>query len=418
MNAFSTIDMAEVTRLTRAGQLNEAMALLQGRPAPAKPQAAAGEGTLHNAADATRPWRTIDMAAPAAPGGAWTAPGFGQGATGEAPTGKGGTARQSLSATIRALRERFPKVGTMPDLGADLGLPRRAPVPVPDGARYEERTFANAAGSRSYKVYVPSGYTGQALPVVVMLHGCTQSADDFAAGTRMNELAEELTFLVAYPEQPQSANLQKCWNWFNASDQQRDAGEPSLLAGMAREVIREFSGDPTRVYAAGLSAGGAAAAILASTYPDLFAAVGVHSGLPSGVAKDMPSAFAAMNGGGVAQPRGTRRTVPTIVFHGDADRTVHPVNGDRVITQASSGRTLEMEVGRGTSEGGTAYTRTVQREGNGPAFLEQWVLHGSGHAWSGGSASGTYTDPRGPDASREMMRFFLAHASTTAQTRH
>jgi poly(hydroxyalkanoate) depolymerase family esterase len=419
MNAFSKIDMGEVTRLTRAGQLTEAMALLQGRPAAARPQAAMEQGPTRTRGGAARPWPTIDMVAPSIPGGAWTAPGFGKGATGEAAAGmKGTSARPSLSETIRTLRERFPKMGSMPDLAEGLGSPRRAPVPVPDGARYEERTFANDAGSRTYKVYVPSGYTGQALPVVVMLHGCTQSPDDFAAGTRMNELAEEQTFLVAYPGQPQSANLQKCWNWFNAGDQQRDAGEPSLIAGIAREVVREFSADPTRVYAAGLSAGGAAAAVLAATYPDVFAAVGVHSGIPYGAAKDMPSAFAAMNGGGAVQARSTRSPVPTIVFHGDADHTVNPVNGDRVIAQAEPEAKLGKVVTQGETPGGMLYTRTVQVDSAGREVLEQWVLHGAGHAWSGGSPNGSYTDPRGPDASREMMRFFLAHATEASSTRH
>ncbi|MER2268515.1 extracellular catalytic domain type 1 short-chain-length polyhydroxyalkanoate depolymerase [Methylobacterium oxalidis] len=419
MTAFSTIDMAEVTRLTRAGQLTEAMALLQGRPATANSQEATQKAASRTRGSAARAWPTIDMVAPSAPGGAWTAPGFGKAGVGDASTGRAAASeRQGLAETLRSLRERFPKMGPMPGLGDGLGAPQRSPLPVPDGARFEERSFSNAAGSRPYKVYVPSGYRGQPLPVVVMLHGCTQSPDDFAAGTRMNELAEEQTFLVVYPGQTQSANMQKCWNWFNASDQQRDAGEPSLIAGIAREVIQEFSADPTRVYAAGLSAGGAAAAIMAATYPDLFTAVGVHSGLPSGAAKDMPSAFAAMNGGGAVQPRGTRRMAPTIVFHGDADRTVNSINGDRVIAQATPGRKLDASVTRGTSEGGMAYTCTVQRDGDGPALLEQWILHGAGHAWSGGSASGTYTDPRGPDASREMLRFFLAHTTTAAQTRH
>ncbi|WP_238314077.1 extracellular catalytic domain type 1 short-chain-length polyhydroxyalkanoate depolymerase [Methylobacterium crusticola] len=407
MTAFATIDMAEVTRLTQAGKLAEAMAVLQGRPAGAA--APAGPG-------AARPWPALDMVAPSIPGGAWTAPGSAPGSTGDAPSaGTAPSGRQGLSETIRSLRERFPKMGAMPGLAEGLGAGRSAPVPVPEGARFEERRYAGAAGSRTYKVYVPSGYAGQALPLVVMLHGCTQSPDDFAAGTKMNALAEEQTFLVAYPAQPASANMQRCWNWFNAGDQQREGGEPALLAGIARQVVAEFSADPARVYAAGLSAGGAAAAILAATHPDVFAAIGVHSGLACGSARDMPSAFAAMSGGGSAPARGAHAAVPTIVFHGDADRTVNPVNADHVVAQAAPGAALGRVVTRGRSEGGVAYTCTVQREGDGPALLEQWVLHGAGHAWSGGSASGSYTDPSGPDASREMVRFFLAHAGTAAR---
>jgi poly(hydroxyalkanoate) depolymerase family esterase len=265
---------------------------------------------------------------------------------------------------------------------------------------------------------VPSGYSGQSLPVVVMLHGCTQNPDDFAAGTRMNEVAEEHTFLVAYPRQPQSANMQKCWNWFNAGDQQREGGEPSLIAGIAMQVVEEFSADPTRIYVAGLSAGGAAAAIMAATYPDIFAAVGVHSGLACGAARDMPSAFAAMSGGGTIRQRGEGRMVPTIVFHGDADRTVNPCNSDQVIAQARQKAALTQTVTHGETPGGMAYTCTVQLDDAGGELLEQWVLHGAGHAWSGGSASGSYTDVRGPDASREMIRFFLAHPSAKAVTKH
>ena len=358
------------------------------------------------------------MAAPSAPGGAWTAPTqTKQWAAGESlPRFKAAGAPDPAQMML-AFRG-LPKLGALFSVGDGFGPARQAPVHVPEGARFEERTFSNDAGSRTYKVYVPSGYTGQSLPVVIMLHGCTQNPDDFAAGTRMNEVAEEQTFLVAYPRQPQSANMQKWWNWFNAGDQQRESGEPSLIAGIALQVIEEFSADPARVYVAGLSAGGAAAAIMADAYPDVFAAVGVHSGLACGAARDMPSAFAAMGGSGTIRPRGEGRTVPTIVFHGDADRTVNPVNSDHVIAQAGQETAWTKMTTRGETPGGMAYTRTVHLDDADGEVLEQWVLHGAGHAWSGGSASGSYTDARGPDASREMIRFFLANASAKAATRH
>lgn len=413
MTAFSKIDMGEVTRLTRSGQLAEAMALLQGRPTSAPSSSAQDhEAAVTPKGAAPRSNATIDMVAPTIPGGAWTEPRFPQPASDEVmATPKSPYVRPSLSETLRDLRERFPKMRAMPALGEGLRSPHGVTLSVPEGARFEERTFSNAAGSRTYKVYVPSGYTGQALPLVVMLHGCTQNPDDFAAGTRMNELAEEQTFLVAYPGQPQSANMQKCWNWFNASDQQRDRGEPSIIAGIALAVVDEFSADRTRVYAAGLSAGGAAAAIMADTYPDLFAAIGVHSGIACGAARDMPSAFAAMNGSGTPKARKGGPCVPTIVFHGDADRTVSPVNADQVIAQATPAEVLTRAVTKGKSERGMSFTRTVQTDASGHDTLEHWALHGAGHAWSGGSTDGSYTDPKGPDASREMVRFFMANST-------
>ncbi|WP_018263868.1 extracellular catalytic domain type 1 short-chain-length polyhydroxyalkanoate depolymerase [Methylobacterium sp. WSM2598] len=434
MTQFSTIDMAEVTRLTRAGKLAEAVAMLQGRSVPRTANDAPAQGPGRPAWSSERPsptssptssrtssrtlWPTIDMVPPAGPEGAWTAPREAEERNADAPAGGDRPARfPDLSEAMRAVRDRLGQPGAFgPAEG--LGAVRPRAVPVPEGARFEERSFANAAGSRTYKVFVPSGYSGQPLPVVVMLHGCTQNPDDFALGTRMNDLAEEHTFLVAYPRQPQSANMQKCWNWFNAADQARDGGEPALIAGIATAVVEEFSADPSRVYVAGLSAGGAAAAIMAATYPDLFAAVGVHSGLACGAARDMPSAFAAMNGGAAVQPRRGGPAVPTIVFHGDGDRTVNPVNGDQVIAQAKPAGTLVAAVTRGESPGGIAYTRTVHADETGRAVLEQWLLHGAGHAWSGGSADGSYTDPRGPDASRELMRFFLAHARAPSPSRH
>jgi poly(hydroxyalkanoate) depolymerase family esterase len=421
MNAFSKIDMGEVTRLTQAGKLAEAMALLQGHTASNIPRGGLGSLVPHSTQGIKRrssSLPTIDMVAPSTPGGAWTAPAqFKQRAAGESVRPVKAIGPPDFAQMMQAFRG-LPKLDALSSVGEGLGPARRAPVRVPEGARFEERTFSSDVGSRTYKVYVPSGYTGQSLPVVVMLHGCTQNPDDFAAGTRMNEVAEEQTFLVAYPRQPKSANMQKCWNWFNAGDQQREGGEPSLIAGIAMQVVEEFSADPTRVYVAGLSAGGAAAAIMAATYPDIFAAVGVHSGLACGAARDTPSAFAAMGGGGTIRPRGEGRTVPTIVFHGDADRTVNPVNSDHVIAQASQDAALTKKVTRGETPGGMAFTRTVQLDEASGEVLEQWVLHGAGHAWSGGSANGSYTDARGPDASREMIRFFLAHASAKPATQH
>jgi poly(hydroxyalkanoate) depolymerase family esterase len=352
MNAISTIDMAEVTRLTRAGRLMEATALLQG-------QLAAVDHGFD--APASHGGPVLDMILSHKRGGLWDAPG-------------------------------------------SVAEPVDAPMP---GARFEDMLFVSAIGSCAYKLYIPSGYHGQPVPLVVMLHGCTQSADDFAAGTRMNILAEEQTLLVAYPAQSQAANAQRCWNWFNAAEQQRDRGEPALIAGITREIMQDFAVDERRVYVAGLSAGGAAAATMAAVYPDLYAAVCVHSGLACGAAKDMMSAFGAMQSGGAVVP-GTGG-VPTIVFHGDRDSTVNVVNGDQVIAQAKGEANLKAAVTQGTGAHGARFTKTVQTDRHGAPVLEQWVLHGAGHAWAGGCASGSYTDPHGVDASREMLRFFAAH---------
>jgi len=301
------------------------------------------------------------------------------------------------------------------------GLAHRGPTPLsadlPNGAEFLACTFSNQAGSRPYKLYVPSGYHGQPVPLIVMLHGCTQSPDDFAAGTRMNAAAEEHTCLVAYPGQTSSANMQKCWNWFSAADQQRDAGEPSLIAGITREVMRHYAIEPRCVYIAGLSAGGAAAAIMGDAYPDLYAAIGVHSGLACGAARDLPSAFAAMQGNGGPVPRRARtgpagsepRVVPAIVFHGDKDTTCNPRNADFVVAQSGQGASLRRRVEKGQVAGGLAYSRMLHVNASGETVVEQWVIHGAGHAWSGGSPAGSYTLPWGPDATGEMVRFFLEH---------
>jgi poly(hydroxyalkanoate) depolymerase family esterase len=400
MNTLPT-NILEATQLIKQGRLKEATALLCG--APLKPaDAAGGQGEMRGS--------ILDMMPPQVAGGAWTAPQSNR-TLGEQFEGLG---QRRMDGRLRSLLDRIAQTGFSRGL-EDLLEPAvvRAPKPIPDGARFEERVFANAAGSRHYKLYVPSRHTGAALPLVVMLHGCAQSPDDFAAGTRMNDVAEERTCLVAYPAQAQSANISKCWNWFNANDQQRDRGEPSIIAGITREIICDLPVERGRVYIAGLSAGGAAAAIMGWTYPDLYAAVGVHSGLACGAASDVPSAFAAMRTGAARSPHhdGARSIIPTIVFHGDRDTTVNLVNGDQVITQAKAAAYLRADVIQGEA-GGLHYTRTVHVDEGGQPVLEQWVLHGGGHAWSGGSTVGSYTDPRGPDASREMIRFFFDRASS------
>jgi poly(hydroxyalkanoate) depolymerase family esterase len=316
----------------------------------------------------------------------------------------------------------------IPEMFAKLGRrPSSTVEPLPPGARFESHTYTNQAGSRRYKLYIPgqgdtspisasSGTPSPAPALIVMLHGCTQDPDDFAAGTGMNAAAELANCLVLYPQQSQSANSSKCWNWFNAKDQQRDAGEPSILAGMTRDVAALHGVDPDRIYVAGLSAGGAMAAILGVTYPDLYAGVGVHSGLPHGAASDLPSALAAMNSG-VGQAinnsssrngRQQFRGIPIIVFHGDADHTVAARNGDAVMAQATPDNvSAAQSTAMPASATARAYTRTVRRDTTGKVVAEQWLLHGLGHAWAGGSPNGSYTDARGPDATGEMLRFFL-----------
>ncbi|HEY2977347.1 MAG TPA: PHB depolymerase family esterase [Burkholderiaceae bacterium] len=283
-----------------------------------------------------------------------------------------------------------------------------------------------ALGSRAYKLYVPGAYRAEPMPLVVMLHGCKQDPDDFAAGTRFNDVAEELGFLVAYPAQSAKANGSNCWNWFEPHAQTRAGAEPSIIAGIVGEIGTAYRVDERRVFVAGLSAGAAMAVVLGETYPDVFAAVGAHSGLPYGAAHDVASAFAAMHGNAQV-PTGqsardiasldrapkAARGVATIVFHGDRDATVAFKNGSAIADQAVSN--LEHERGPLTREvqarmaHGRRCTRTIYLAGDGLPVVEQWAVHGGGHAWSGGSAAGSFTEPQGPDASREMMRFFLLH---------
>jgi poly(hydroxyalkanoate) depolymerase family esterase len=386
----------EATRLTHAGQLAEATALLQrmlrGEGAP--------DATSRNPGRISLPGReppTIDAKA------------------NDVAETDSAHLTQATSAPARSLQPLFDRAKD----GSWLGMrgvkrtPPSTPDIVPEGAKFIEGAYSNPAGSRAYKLFVPSGYQGQPLPLVVMLHGCTQSPDDFAAGTRMNFIAEEQTCFVVYPAQRSDANQSKCWNWFRAADQQRGGGEPSLIAGITRQVMRDYSVDPKRVYIGGLSAGAAAAAIMGATYNDLYAAVGIHSGLACGAATDMPSAFAAMRQGGGPGRRvisSNGPPVPAIIFHGDRDTTVHPNNGDQVLEQTIGTTSTQKKVRRGQIPGGHAYTRTTHTDAGGHEILEHWNIHGAGHAWSGGSPAGSYTDPRGPDATKEMLRFFLENS--------
>lgn len=374
----------EATRLTRSGQLAEATALLQRMLREEK----------------------VPEALPAA----------------GSPAPAAGREPPIIDAKANAAETRNPprKLRTPADLAKNLsgfGLReslRRAPPCtaniMPDGASFVAGTYKNAAGSRAYRLFTPSGYHGQAIPLVIMLHGCTQSPEDFAAGTRMNFIAEEQACFVAYPAQAAEANQAKCWNWFCPANQQRGRGEPSLIAGITRQIMRDHSVDPRRIYVGGLSAGAAAAAVMGSTYGDLYAAIGIHSGLACGAATDLPSALIAMRqGSGAEVMAGDGPTIPTIVFHGDRDTTVHSTNGDRIVRQSIGGMCTKAKVQRGRVPGGHAYTRTVHTDAGGHGILEHWEIHGAGHAWSGGSPAGSYTDPDGPDATREMLRFFLEH---------
>jgi poly(hydroxyalkanoate) depolymerase family esterase len=389
--------MAEATRLTRQGRLAEATALIQRtlrnpQRGEERPQASDHDGAGTGAAPS------------------WLTP-----AESRRPPRIAGTV---CRAGLRPMR--CPRALRRP--GSARPFPaERIPGADQQRGRFVDLSYTNAAGTRAYKLYVPTGYTGQVVPLIVMLHGGTQSAADFAAGTSMNELAERDTLLVAYPEQAASANTLKCWNWFRPGDQLAGAGEPSLIAGITGQIRRACSIDASRVYVAGFSAGGAMAVVMAATYPDLYVAAGVHSGLPHRAAHDLPSALAAMRQGALPHPRQSAAGIPMIVFHGDHDSTVNHVNAHRLVDQGIRAFSTAAErddairhgvtTTRGKVPGGHSYTRTVYQDANGDTLIEHWTIHGGGHAWSGGSRHGSYTDPQGPDASAELLRFFGEHAT-------
>ncbi|RZL35355.1 MAG: PHB depolymerase family esterase [Rubrivivax sp.] len=267
--------------------------------------------------------------------------------------------------------------------------------------------FTHRAGARDYRLFIPAPQADKPRALVLMLHGCTQDPDDFATGTRMNALGAQYNALVLYPAQTRQANAQGCWNWFKHNHQGRDRGEPALLAAMVKQVAETHGVDPAHVYVAGLSAGGAMAAILATTHPDVFAAAGVHSGLAAGSARDLPGALAAMQGRGDGVAAKAKSRVRMIVFHGDADSTVHPRNAGQV-AGAHGGSAVSVEELPSAQIGSRRCARRLHKDAQGQVVTEEWLVHGAGHAWSGGDPAGSYADARGPDASAEMMRFFFS----------
>ena len=374
--------MSQATRLTRSGNLAAATAAIQAALLGVQPTAASA-APRYDEAD------VIDVEAREVPASSPSA---------SSPAAVPSSARDDGAAPTSKPTHRAPGESS-----------------ATQGDFFTAGSFRNSAGQRAYKLYVPPGVNGQARPLVVMLHGCTQDADDFAAGTAMNDAARKQGFYVLYPVQPRETNPQKCWNWFKHNHQQAGKGEPSILADMTRHVIAEYGIDTRRVYVAGLSAGGAMAAILADTYPQLYAAAGVHSGLAAGAAKDLPSALSAMKGIGVRPGAASSTPVPTIVFHGDRDSTVHPANAGAVVA-ASAGADARVQSLRvsGANQGRDS-TKRVYTNAQGKVLAEYWEVHGAGHAWAGGSPKGSYTDLSGPDATQEMLRFFFEHPLAVKQ---
>ncbi len=385
--------LSDATRLTKSGDLKGAVASIQAE--------LAGGVCRAKTASASNPWENADIV-------------------------QRSPRRRVMTTPPRPLLLDHPS-----STQVDIPQARVAPKVAPAAAQFLRGRYANEAGARDYRLFVPPAQSGKRLPLVVMLHGCTQDPDAFAAGTAMNEIALSRGFFVLYPAQAQSANANRCWNWFERTHQQRDAGEPAILAGMTRYVMTQHAIDPRQIYVAGLSAGGAMAVILGETYPELYAAIGVHSGLPSGVAHDLPSALAAMKGGHLigAKPgsrlhavqrsesdsRGPQSVPPTIVFHGDQDKTVRSTNAEQIVASCNRSasatpiaRDLKSQTESARSSNGREYTRTSHRAADGHPVSELWTIHGAGHAWSGGRKEGSYTDPRGPNASEEMIRFFFS----------
>ena len=363
--------MARATQLVRQGRLDEATALLQGTNAKT--------GKANAAPNATARLNKVKAD----------------------PGSLHGRLAGNLGRLGGLASGRNP-LPDMDDLRAASVLARAkrgsgaSPVLAP-GARYEWRTHKGPHGSRRYRLYVPAATSVRAMPLVVMLHGCTQDADDFAAGTRICEAAERHGFMVVLPEQPRDANPMGCWNWFEPAHQDAKRGEPAIIAGIVDEVARGERIDRARIVVAGLSAGGAMAATLGATRPDLFSGVAVHSGLPHGSARDTASAFAVMRSGGRAG-RAWPAHVRLFVVQGDADATVAPVNADALLS-AVGGTVRKMRDG--------GMTVTDHLGPNGEPIARGWRVPGLAHAWSGGARGASYTSPNHPDATAGLIQFLL-----------